>query len=58
MCGRVNQSRPPAALYNCSFIADVRTSLKLKHWNGFAILKNMLMRLKQFQCFISGIAAY
>ena len=36
-----------------SCISDVRTSLKLKHWNSFAVLKNMLMRLKQFQCFIS-----
>jgi len=25
----------------------------MKHWNSFAVLKNMLMRLKQFQCFIS-----
>ena len=30
-----------------------RTSLKLKHWNSFAMLKNVLMMLKQFQCFIS-----
>jgi len=27
-----------AALFNCSFISDVRTSLKLKHWNSFAVL--------------------
>jgi len=30
-----------AALFNCSFISDVRTSLKLKHWNSFAVFKNM-----------------
>jgi len=33
--------------------SDDRTSLKLKHWNSFAVLQNMPMRLKQFQCFIS-----
>jgi len=53
MRGRVKQSRPPSTLFNCSFISDVRTSLKLKHWNSFGVLKNMLMILKQFQCFIS-----
>ena len=41
--------RRSAALFNCSFISDVRTSLKLKHWNSFAVLKNMPMRLKQFR---------
>jgi len=52
---------------NCSFISDVLTSwnkTQIEHWNSFRIvsaslayflhvLTNMLMRLKQFQCFIS-----
>jgi len=49
---RTREIKPTTGSF-CSFISDVRISLKLKHWNSFAVLKNILMRLKQFRCFIS-----
>jgi len=49
---RTCEIKPTAgSIVSLQFISDVRTSLKLKHWNSFAVLKNMLMRLKQFQVF-------
>jgi len=49
MYGGTHEIKPTTgALFNCSFIPDVRTSPKLKHWNSFTVLKNMLMGLKQF----------
>jgi len=50
-------SRPLTALFNCSFISDVRTSLKQNTETVLGLfqphysrVENMLMRLKQSQC--------
>jgi len=55
-------SRPPAALFNCGFISDVRTSLKQNTETVLGLFQPHYLRVEKydneaetvsFQCFIS-----